>query len=215
MSSSFTANQYDDAFRPQRLQNWCLAKQTNKAPTTLTGHTKFIADNKGYLLPGIVKKGSAWPDFKGTWDLPARIPAQRINPTSRSVEGLERLRAWGLDPEYTANSGPLGGSKSTRASRETSKQNSVSTSRPASAADSSRSRPISADRTSGNQERDTRADEASSVTLPATDRQNDGRAMSSRPPSERATSALRPMTGEGERSRPNPGSVSILCPESI
>ncbi|XP_077402901.1 protein Flattop isoform X2 [Vanacampus margaritifer] len=212
MSSSFTANQYDDAFRPQRLQNWCQAKQTNKAPTTLTGRTTCIVDNRGHLLPGM--RGSAWPDFKGTWDLPARIPAHRINPTSRSVEGLERLRAWGLDPEHTANSGPLGGSKNTDASRDTSKQNTVSTSRPpSSSAQASQSRPISADHTTGNQGRGTHADEVSSVTLPAADRQSDGRTVSSRLQSERATSALRPMTGEGEHSRPNTGSVSALCPQ--
>ncbi|KAF3859904.1 hypothetical protein F7725_000159, partial [Dissostichus mawsoni] len=41
---------------------------------------------------------SAWPDFKGTWDLPVRIPAQRINPTGRSVEGLSRLKVLGLRP---------------------------------------------------------------------------------------------------------------------
>uniref|UniRef100_A0A3Q3A8Q0 Protein Flattop n=1 Tax=Kryptolebias marmoratus TaxID=37003 RepID=A0A3Q3A8Q0_KRYMA len=74
MASSFSANQYDSAFRSQRLQNWCEAKHFKERPTARATLTSFVADNKGHLLPG-VKKGSAWPDFKGTWDLPTRIPS--------------------------------------------------------------------------------------------------------------------------------------------
>nr|XP_046252958.1 protein Flattop [Scatophagus argus] len=98
MSSNYSANQYDSAFRSQRLQNWCETKHFKERPTAQRGHTTFIANDRGHLLPGVVKKGSAWPDFKGTWDLPTRIPAHCINPTSRSVEGLNRLRSWGIDP---------------------------------------------------------------------------------------------------------------------
>lgn len=54
----------------------------------------------------MVQRGSAWPDFKGTWDLPARIPAHPINPTSRSVEGLDRLKCWGFDLQHTGTSRP-------------------------------------------------------------------------------------------------------------
>ncbi|KAM8753975.1 protein Flattop [Acanthopagrus schlegelii] len=79
MSSNYSANQYDSAFRSQRLQNWCETKCSNQ-------------------------QGSAWPEFKGTWDLPARIPAHRINPTSRSVEGLDRLKCWGFDLQHTGTS---------------------------------------------------------------------------------------------------------------
>uniref|UniRef100_A0A4W5LKW1 Protein Flattop n=1 Tax=Hucho hucho TaxID=62062 RepID=A0A4W5LKW1_9TELE len=42
-------------------------------PSAAEGHTIFIASDRGHLLPG-VKRGSAWPDFKGTWELPARLP---------------------------------------------------------------------------------------------------------------------------------------------
>ncbi|KAM4570990.1 protein Flattop [Fundulus diaphanus] len=97
MSSSFSANQYDSAFKSQRLQNWCQTKPVKERPRAHLGHTTFLADNRGHLLPG-VKKGSAWPDFKGTWDLPARIPAHHINTTARSVNGLDRLQLWGLSP---------------------------------------------------------------------------------------------------------------------
>lgn len=105
------------------------------------GHTAFIADDRGHLLPGVVKvrrsfiksglsvicdfpllitvhlvrvllqRGSAWPDFKGTWDLRSGVPAHRVNPTARSEEGLNRLRSWGFQAEHS------GGSQSHRGSR--------------------------------------------------------------------------------------------------
>ncbi|XP_049608410.1 protein Flattop isoform X2 [Syngnathus scovelli] len=189
MSSNFSANQYNDAFKPQRLQNWCQPKQPTKASTARQGRTKFIADNRGYLLPGKSKRGSAWPDFKGTWDLPARIPAQRINPTARSQEGLARLQAWGLDPQHIDKSGPLRGSKNTHASQDASKQDgAVSDSLAPSAAEGQQapqSRPVSADRTVKRGQQ-TQADEVSSVKLPAADRQKDGETVTSRPQSQKA-----------------------------
>ncbi|XP_061543838.1 protein Flattop isoform X2 [Phycodurus eques] len=171
MSSSFSANQYDGAFKPQRLQNWCQPKQYNKVSRALSGSTMFVADNRGHLLPGMGKRGSAWPNFKGTWDLPARIPAQRINPTSRSVEGLKRLKAWGLDPQHTGNSEPQSGRRNTDALQDAGKQNTrgvqqdgaVSASLPPSVAEvrpASHSRPISADRRTGNQNQDTQTAES-------------------------------------------------------
>lgn len=59
----------------------------------------------------MLQRSNAWPDFKGTWDQPARIPAHRVNPTARSVEGLNRLKTWGLDPQHTGKSQPQRGSK--------------------------------------------------------------------------------------------------------
>uniref|UniRef100_A0A4W5LK59 Protein Flattop n=1 Tax=Hucho hucho TaxID=62062 RepID=A0A4W5LK59_9TELE len=61
-------------------------------PSAAEGHTIFIASDRGHLLPGVkAKRGSAWPDFKGTWELPARLPPASINPTARSEEGRQRL----------------------------------------------------------------------------------------------------------------------------
>ncbi|XP_074538279.1 protein Flattop [Halichoeres trimaculatus] len=105
MSSSYSANQFEGVFKAQRLQNWCESKPFKQRPTAQEGHTTFVADDRGHLLPGVVKRRSAWSDFKGTWDLPARIPARRINPTGRSEEGLSRLRTWGFDPQHTRTSG--------------------------------------------------------------------------------------------------------------
>lgn len=70
----------------------------------------------------LLQRGLAWPDFKGTWDLPARIPGQRINPTARSVEGLNRLKSWGRYPKNADMSQPHRGSKSTNRQKETGEQ---------------------------------------------------------------------------------------------
>ncbi|XP_031694268.1 protein Flattop-like [Anarrhichthys ocellatus] len=101
--SMYSANQYESAFKPQRLQNWCEPKQFKERPAAQEGHITFIADNRGHLLPGVKKRGKAWPDFKGTWDLPARIPTHHINPTGRSVEGLNRLKSWGFDLQHSGS----------------------------------------------------------------------------------------------------------------
>ncbi|XP_055015778.1 protein Flattop [Boleophthalmus pectinirostris] len=97
MSSRYSANQYENAFKSQRLQNWCQPKQRGKErPSAKLGHTSFIVDDRGHLLPGRKQRDSSWPDFKGTWDLPSRIPAPGFCPTARSQQGLERLTAWGF-----------------------------------------------------------------------------------------------------------------------
>ncbi|MEQ2255756.1 hypothetical protein ILYODFUR_017249 [Ilyodon furcidens] len=53
MSSSFSANQYDSAFKSKRLQNWCEAKSFKERPSKHVGHTSFVADSRGHLLPGV------------------------------------------------------------------------------------------------------------------------------------------------------------------
>ncbi|MCI4387411.1 hypothetical protein PGIGA_G00073780 [Pangasianodon gigas] len=94
MSSSFSANQYDNAFKSNKLQNWTVPKHYKEKPSPAEGHTTFIATDRGHLLPG-VKRGCPWTSFQGTWDLPSHIPPVHINPTARSQEGQQRLRAWG------------------------------------------------------------------------------------------------------------------------
>ncbi|KAM8864559.1 protein Flattop isoform 2-T2 [Spinachia spinachia] len=93
--SMHSENQYDGAFKPQRLQNWCQPKHYKERPCAQEGPTTFIADNRGHLLPGVKKRGNAWPDFKGTWDLPARILP------CRSAAGLHRLKSMPLDPQHS------------------------------------------------------------------------------------------------------------------
>ncbi|XP_008316565.1 protein Flattop [Cynoglossus semilaevis] len=114
MSSSYSANQYESAFRSQRLQNWGDTKSFKKKTTLTDGNSTFIANDRGHLLPGLVKRGSAWPDLMYVWDLPARIPARHINPTARSAEGLHRLRSWGFDPQQPEGRQPLGISRNSQ-----------------------------------------------------------------------------------------------------
>ncbi|XP_067302531.1 protein Flattop [Pseudorasbora parva] len=96
MSTSYSANQYESAFRSQKLQNWTIPKHFKERPSAAEGYTTFIATDRGHLLPGVrTKRGSAWPAFQGTWDLPRHIPPATINPTARSQEGQDRLRTWG------------------------------------------------------------------------------------------------------------------------
>ncbi|KAK7132185.1 hypothetical protein R3I93_018671 [Phoxinus phoxinus] len=96
MSSSYSANQYESAYRSQKLQNWTIPKHFKERPSEAEGYTTFIATDRGHLLPGVrTKRGSAWPAFQGTWDLPHQIPPASINPTARSQEGQDRLRTWG------------------------------------------------------------------------------------------------------------------------
>ncbi|XP_027026491.2 protein Flattop [Tachysurus fulvidraco] len=94
MSSSFSANQYDNAFKSNKLQNWTVPKRYKNEPSPAEGDTIFIATDRGHLLPN-VKRGCPWTSFQGTWDLPKHIPLVHINPTARSQEGQQRLRAWG------------------------------------------------------------------------------------------------------------------------
>ncbi|XP_026097953.1 protein Flattop [Carassius auratus] len=96
MSTSYSANQYESAFKSQKLQNWTIPKHFKERPSAAEGHTTFIATDRGHLLPGVrTKSGSAWPAFQGTWDLPRYIPPTSINPTARSRKGQDRLRTWG------------------------------------------------------------------------------------------------------------------------
>ncbi|XP_068606022.1 protein Flattop [Brachionichthys hirsutus] len=101
MSSNYSANQYQSAFRSQTLQNWCEAKRSNERPAATRGRTTFIVDDRGHLLRPRAKRDRSWSDFKGTWDLPVRIPAHSINATGRSAGGLNRLKSWGFDPRGT------------------------------------------------------------------------------------------------------------------
>ncbi|KAJ8360801.1 hypothetical protein SKAU_G00173260 [Synaphobranchus kaupii] len=96
MAFNFSANQYENAFRSHKLQNWTIPKQFKERPMEAEGHTTFIATDRGHLLPG-VKRGTHVSTFVGTWDLPRKIAPTYINPTARSLDGQERLRCWSED----------------------------------------------------------------------------------------------------------------------
>ncbi|XP_062282459.1 protein Flattop [Scomber scombrus] len=213
MSSSYSASQFDSAYKPQRLQNWCETKPFKQRPTAQEGHTAFIADDRGHLLQGVVKRGSAWPDFKGTWDLPVRIPAHRINPTGRSVVGLNRLKSWGFDTSINGQFQPHRGSRNTDELQDAAKQTNgdeqqdgaAPSSAPTSAAQArpaSQTRPITGGERSASQNRDSMAAAFGSDARSAEDK----RAIRD----SEVEAALRPATGEGTSSRPNTGKGKLV-----
>ncbi|KAI7794045.1 protein Flattop, partial [Triplophysa rosa] len=92
-STGYSANQYESAFKSQKLQNWTIPKHFKERPSAADGYTTFIVTDRGHLLPGVkTKMGSAWPSVQGTWDLPHHFSPVYVNPTARSQEGLDRLR---------------------------------------------------------------------------------------------------------------------------
>ncbi|XP_076596042.1 protein Flattop [Chaetodon auriga] len=203
MSSNYSANQYDSAFRSQQLQNWCGTKHYKERPTAHRGHTTFIADDRGHLLSGVLKRGSAWPDFKGTWDLPARIPCHRINPTSRSVEGLNRLKSWGFDPQHTSKSQPHRGSRNTDRLQDGGQQTTgdvqhdgVAPSSAAEAQPASQNLLITGGERSASQNQDSQVAVVGSIGQPAKDR------LLSQCSAAEEKPAMKPAAGEGTNSTP-------------
>ncbi|XP_039459914.1 protein Flattop [Oreochromis aureus] len=204
MSSSYSANQYDSAFKPHRLQNWCETKHFRERPSAQVGHTTFIADNRGHLLPGVGKRGLAWPDFKGTWDLPARIPGQRINPTARSVEGLNRVKSWGLYPKNADMSQPHRGSKSTNRQKETGEQTSLKVSQDdATQSAAAEARPASQNWSITGSDRTTNQNQAGSQA--ATEQATGNDRLPSHCSAAEENSALNQAAGEKNHSRPDTG----------
>ncbi|XP_010565237.1 PREDICTED: V-set and immunoglobulin domain-containing protein 8 [Haliaeetus leucocephalus] len=90
-------HQYEDAFRPHRLQNWSVPRTGRQRPLLREGSTLIIADDRGHLLPTVPRsQASPWGTFVGTWDMPPRIPPARLDLTSRSataaVQLMDRIR---------------------------------------------------------------------------------------------------------------------------
>ncbi|XP_069734499.1 protein Flattop [Phaenicophaeus curvirostris] len=93
------AGQYEDAFRPQRLQNWSVAHPGPQRPSPRVGSTRIIADDRGHLLPSVSRsQASPWGTFVGTWEMPARIPPARLDLSSRSATAAARLTQWVRQP---------------------------------------------------------------------------------------------------------------------
>ncbi|CAF0818405.1 unnamed protein product [Didymodactylos carnosus] len=96
MSRSYSANQYEKAFDPKRLQMYLIPKdQLGQHPkrAAAMNSTNFITDNNGRLLPGIEKTNrNPWGEFIGTWDLPKRIPGPfHIQPMGRTEKNFNSL----------------------------------------------------------------------------------------------------------------------------
>lgn len=119
MATYYSAQQYDSAFRSNKLQNWNIPKPYKERPSTHDGYTQFISNERGHLLPGVPRsKTSPWGTFIGTWDMPSKIPPAKVSLTSRSADASRRLTDWiqrseslitacnGLRPDVTGKVSP-------------------------------------------------------------------------------------------------------------
>merc|ERR1712025_86832 len=69
MATHFSANQYENAFAANRLQNYEIAKKYNQHPSPRKGSTVIVGNDRGHLLPGVPRSNdSPWGSFKGTWE---------------------------------------------------------------------------------------------------------------------------------------------------
>eukprot|EP00111_Clytia_hemisphaerica_P007103 TCONS_00020641-protein len=69
MATHYSANQYENAFAANRLQNYQVPNDFKEHPTARKGCTKIISNNRGHLLDNVPRsKQSPWGTFKGTWD---------------------------------------------------------------------------------------------------------------------------------------------------
>ncbi|XP_064032004.1 protein Flattop [Pogoniulus pusillus] len=92
MAARDGAGQYEDAFRPHRLQNWGVPLPRRQRPPLRGGPTQIIADDRGHLLPDVPRcQASPWGSFLGTWDLPRRLPPARLDLTARSAAAAALL----------------------------------------------------------------------------------------------------------------------------
>lgn len=91
MASNFSANQFEDSFKPKSLCNWEVAHWYPEHPRRRTTITKFIANERGHLLPEIERpKSSPWGRFKNTWQLPKRITKEQANEINSPSVGSSR-----------------------------------------------------------------------------------------------------------------------------
>ncbi|XP_046554179.1 protein Flattop homolog [Haliotis rubra] len=91
MSINFSANQYENAFKT--LKNWEVPKGFGCYPSSRDGFTQIIASDRGHLCPGVKRdRSSPWGSFVGTWDMPTKVPGNKItNSTARSGGAMEKL----------------------------------------------------------------------------------------------------------------------------
>ncbi|XP_029435347.1 protein Flattop isoform X1 [Rhinatrema bivittatum] len=139
MAFHFSANQYQSAFEASHLQSWNIPKQYKEHPSCHDGHTAFITNNRGHLLPGIPRsEKNPWGAFVGTWDMPLKIPPFKASLTSRSAEAAAHLTEWMLKPTSLTNAAnglrpqitgkPTEGLRKTKQSAQSPKPKSSSTS---------------------------------------------------------------------------------------
>lgn len=93
MSTHFSANQYDQAFAAQRLQNWEIPQKFKERPSPLEGFTQPISNDRGHILPGIPRSSnSPWGEFVGTWDMsrpPLKTKTMKTNAMASNAQNAD------------------------------------------------------------------------------------------------------------------------------
>lgn len=107
MSINFSANQYENAFKSDKLQNWQVPKKRgniismtgpsrhySQMPERHQGFSTIHANDRGHLLPRVPRRReSPWGTFVGTWDVPCHFPGNKIlDPTARSEDAQMKLK---------------------------------------------------------------------------------------------------------------------------
>lgn len=97
MASNFSANQFEDSFKPKSLCNWEVPHWYPSHPRRRTATTRFIANDRGHLLPEVERpKSSPWGRYLNTWQMPKRITKPQANELNAPQVGSSR---WALpDP---------------------------------------------------------------------------------------------------------------------
>lgn len=100
MAANFSANQFEKEFKAKSLCNWEVPHWYPKHPRHRIKTTKFIANDRGHLLPGIERpKSSPWGRYQNTWQLPSVITRDQANEINSPPVGGSR---WALpDPNKT------------------------------------------------------------------------------------------------------------------
>ncbi|ELT93535.1 hypothetical protein CAPTEDRAFT_221669 [Capitella teleta] len=98
---------YQNAFYAKKLQNWQVPGVYQSHPRSRSGHTKFIATDRGHLMGDVPRsRKNPWGDFVGTWDLPHRIPGHSVQvPTARTTHAQERVQREQKDSSWVINGG--------------------------------------------------------------------------------------------------------------
>ncbi|XP_055340218.1 protein Flattop-like isoform X2 [Paramacrobiotus metropolitanus] len=102
MSSNYSANQYDGAYKPSTMRNWqtgwaqLRADATAKRPNFQTGVTIPFCDLNGRFVDTKYRgpTATAYPSFVSTWNLPRRLDVHpnMLNATARKDGAAAELK---------------------------------------------------------------------------------------------------------------------------
>ncbi|XP_003389399.1 PREDICTED: protein Flattop homolog [Amphimedon queenslandica] len=93
MSTNFSCNQFESAYKSNRLQNYEIPRQFKEYPSRRRGHTQFIANDKGHVLSEKWRSSvSPWGHFVGTWQAPRKPIKLQVKTKFMSQQMREKSR---------------------------------------------------------------------------------------------------------------------------